>query len=224
MQIICLLLNNKHVKRGVRKIMNKYVLYFGSKSKSRKMLLEESLIPFVIVDQDADESQCDWNLPLPQLVSSIAEHKMNHVVLPDGVIERDICFVLTADTMSVDTKGIIRGKPTDMNDAIIKIKSAESGAFLCTAFCLDKRVWRNGEWSIQDRIQEVVSAEFTFIIPDYALDLYIKNTPILSVSGGIAVEGFGNQFLKCVNGSYSTIIGLPLYEVRCALEKIGFFS
>jgi predicted house-cleaning NTP pyrophosphatase (Maf/HAM1 superfamily) len=29
--------------------------------------------------------------------------------------------------------------------------------------------------------------------------------------------------LKTVTGSYSTIIGLPLFEVREALEKLGFF-
>jgi septum formation protein len=203
--------------------MSKNVLYFGSKSQSRRMLLEESQIPFVVVSQDADESQCDWGLPLPQLVASIALHKMEHVILPDGTQEGDICYVLTADTMSHDKTGKIHGKPVDRADAIAKIKATAQGSFLCTAFCLDRRVWRNNIWIVDERITDIVSAEFMFIVPDSWIDIYLEKTPFLDVSGGIAVEKYGNQFLKMVQGSYSTIIGLPLFEVREALEKLGFF-
>jgi len=203
--------------------LSKNILYFGSKSQSRRMLLEESKIPFVVVGQDADEAQCDWTLPLPQLVMSIALHKMEHVVLPDGKHEGDECFVLTADTMSHDKMGVIHGKPVDRADAVAKIKAARQGSFLCTAFCLDKKVWRVGAWQVQERIADVVSAEFVYYVADQWIDTYLENTPYLDVSGAIAVELYGNQFLKNVNGSYSTIIGLPLFEVRLALEKLGFF-
>lgn len=198
-------------------------LYFGSKSAPRRMLLEQAQIPFIVVSQDADESQCDWGLPLPQLVASIALYKMQHVILPDGKNEGDICFVLTADTMSHDKTGKIHGKPVDRADAIAKIKATRAGSFLCTAFCLDKKIWKNGTWEIQERITDVVSAEFSFIIPDEWIDIYLEKIPFLDVSGGIAVELYGNQFLKTMSGSYSTIIGLPLFEVREALQKLNFF-
>ena len=124
--------------------MAKNVLYFGSKSQSRRMLLDESQIPFVTVNQDADESRCDWNLPLPQLVLSIALYKMQHVILPAGTSEGQVCFVLTADTMSHDAHGVVHGKPIDRADAIAKIKATAAGSFLCTAFCLDRKVWQSG--------------------------------------------------------------------------------
>ena len=199
------------------------ILHFGSKSQSRRMLLEESQIPFITVNQDADESQCDWSLPLPQLVLSIALYKMQHVILPDGKHEGDVCFVLTADTMSHDNEGVVHGKPVDRADAITKIKATAQGSFLCTAFCLDKKVWVSGAWVIENRVADVVSAEFLFVVPDEWIDIYLEKTPFLDVSGGIAVEKFGNQFLKTVRGSYSTIIGLPLFELRQALERVGFF-
>jgi septum formation protein len=202
----------------------RYTLYFGSKSEPRKMLLEEAQIPFIIVSQNADESQCDWGLPLPQLVLNIALYKMQHVLLPVGNHEGDICFVLTADTMSHDKTGKIHGKPVDRADAITKIRATRDGSFLCTAFCLDRKIWRNGVWEIDERIAEIVSAEFSFIIPDEWMDTYLEKVPFLDVSGGIAVERYGNQFLKVVHGSYSTIIGLPLFELRTALEKLGFYK
>jgi len=202
----------------------KHILYFGSKSQSRRFLLEESRIPFVSVEQDADEAQCDWTLPLPELVLSIALHKMNHVVLPPGQKEGDICFVLTADTMSHDKEGVIHGKPVSRDDAIAKIKAARHGSFLCTGFCIDKKVWDTGAWHTQDRIDNVVSSEFIFDVPDCWIDTYLNTIPFLDVSGGMAVEYYGNQFLKTVAGSYSTIIGLPMFEVRQALERLGFFE
>lgn len=200
-----------------------HILYFGSKSKPRRMLLEEAQIPFIVVDQSADETHCDWGLPLPQLVLSIALYKMQHVLLPDGKHEGDICFALTADTMSHDTTGRIHGKPVDRDDAIAKIKAARDGSFLCTAFCLDRKVWRQGKWEIDERIADVVSSQFVYYVADEWIDYYLEHTPYLDVSGAIAVENFGNQFLKTVNGSYATIIGLPLFEIRQALEKLRFY-
>ena len=201
----------------------KNILYFGSKSQSRRMLLDEAKIPYVVVDQNADETACDWNLSLPQLVLSIAIYKMQHVILPDGKHEGDICYVLTADTMSHDKNGVIHGKPIDKADAIAKIKASAAGSFLCTAFCLDRKVWKQDAWMIEERIADVIAAEFIFLVPENWIDIYLEKTPYLDVSGGMAIEKYGNQFLKTVQGSYSTIIGLPLFEVREALEKLGFF-
>jgi len=199
-------------------------LYFGSKSQSRRMLLEEAHIPFIVVEQNADETACDWTLPLEQLVMSIALHKMEHVMVPSGNKEGELCFVLTADTMSHDKTGTIHGKPISRDDAIAKIKAARDGSFLCTGFCLDKKVWRQGQWHTLERIADVVSAEFVYYIADKWIDYYLDSIPFLNVSGAIAVEKFGAQFLKVMHGSYSTIVGLPMFEVRQGLEKLGFFD
>ncbi|HEB41444.1 MAG TPA: hypothetical protein ENI08_00300 [Candidatus Dependentiae bacterium] len=201
----------------------KNILLLGSKSQSRQLLLREIQIPFELVEQHADETQCDWGLPLSQLVQTIARHKMNHVVLPTGDNDA-ICFVLTADTLSQDKSGVINGKPIDKNDAIIKIKRAREGTYLCTAFCLDKKVWHNGAWQIEERIEEQVHAEYSFIVPDDWIAAYLEKSLGLQASNAIAVEGFGSQFLQTIRGSYTAIVGLPLFQVRKALESIEFFA
>ncbi len=198
-------------------------LLLASKSQSRQFLLKEITIPFTIIAQDADESRCDWGLSLQQLVESIARYKMEHAVVPDGERDGAISFILTADTLSQDADGQIHGKPTDREDAIEKIKKARNGSRLCTSFCLDRRVWRNNAWVVEKRIQKSVHAEYLFIIPDDWIETYLSQSIALSVSNAIAIEGFGAQFLKVVNGSYSTIVGLPLFELRESLEEIGYF-
>ncbi len=201
----------------------KNVLFLGSKSPSRQLLLKEAGIKFVLVDQDADEAACNWALPLVQVVQGIAKHKMSHVVLP-ALKEGSICFVLTADTLCQQADGKIEGKPVDKNDAIKKIKAARIGSTVATAFCLEKKVFQDGSWQTLETICKTVTSDYVFNVPDEFLDIYLKESFGLNTAGAIAVEGFGGQFLQSVSGSYSNIIGLPLFELRKALYQMGFFN
>jgi septum formation protein len=201
-----------------------HTLYLASKSPSRKFLLEQAHIPFQVVPQDADEHACDWSLPLPQLVKSIALYKMEHAMIPAGTHAGEICFVLSADTLSQDEDGTIHGKPVDREDAIAKIKAARKGATLCTAFCVDKKVWRAGKWELLQREERCVSSSYLFNIPDEWIETYLEKSIGLHCSNAIAIEEYGMQFLQSVHGSYSTIVGLPLYELREVLSMMGFFN
>ena len=200
----------------------KNVLCLASQSQSRQLLLKESGIPFILLSQSADEQACDWTLPLDKLVASIARHKMEHAQLPAGK-EGEIIFVLTADTLSQDLDGTINGKPENRADAIDKIKRARNGSRLSTGFCLDKKVFKQGAWQLERRIEKVVSAEYTFAIPDEWIEPYLANTMALSCANAIAIEQYGTQFLKELRGSYSAIVGLPMFELRQSLEQLGFF-
>ena len=41
-------------------------------------------------------------------------------------------------------------------------------------------------------------------------------------AGGYAVQGLAGAFVISLQGSYSAVVGLPLYETRCLLEGLGF--
>lgn len=202
-----------------------HILYLGSTSASRKQLLEEARIPFELVLQSADEAKCDWNLHWQKVIENIALYKMEHVILPEEAKQKKHVFVLTADTMGVDSDGVVHGKPFDKNDAIAKIKALRRGGKVGTAFCLDRKRFKDGIWVIEERIMEFVSADYEFDMPDAWIEKYFVAVPnYMKVSGAITIEGYGAQFLKSLNGSYTTVLGLPLFEVRQALERIGFFS
>lgn len=202
----------------------KNILFLASSSQSRQQLLKESLIPFTIIKQTADEELCDHSLPLDQLVMCVAKLKMQHVIMPQGNKEGEIAFILTADTLSQDATGTINKKPTNRVDAWLKIRAARAGARLSTAFCLEKRMWNDGQWHTINKIESVVSAEYRYNVSDQEIDYYLDHSLGMKASGAIAVEGFGLQFLEYVKGSYSTIIGLPLYELREALHQLDFFE
>lgn len=199
------------------------VLLLASQSKSRMRLLQEACIPFVTIEQQADESACDWNLSVEHVVTNIARHKMEQAIVPIGK-EGQICFVLTADTLSTDSTGAIHGKPTSLEDAMDKIKRTRQGINTCTsAFCLEKKVFQNNLWHTQKRIEQYAQVRYQFMIPDNWIPKYLQQVDVLTMAGGVGIELYGNQFLKEVQGSYSAIVGLPLFELRQALEEIGFF-
>ncbi|HLB43292.1 hypothetical protein A3F06_04100 [candidate division TM6 bacterium RIFCSPHIGHO2_12_FULL_36_22] len=204
-------------------------LYLGTQSHSRQQLLKEAGISFELVKQDANEQDCDWGMPLQKLLESIALHKMNHVVLPKGK-QGDICWVLTADTMGVDMGGNICGKPANRELAKENLRKYKEGARTGTAVCIDRRKFVDGKWELQDRETTYAEAKYVFDVPDNYLDQYLDDLPkfigveCTQVSGGVAIEGYGNRFLKSIDGSYTAVVGLPLYEVQQALVKLGFFE
>ncbi len=202
----------------------KNVLYLGSDSGSRKMLLTMSKIPFKVIGHNADEDQVDKTLSLEEQVKAIAQLKMDHVSLENGTYEGEIRFVLTADTMGCDGQERVHGKPKDKEDAYQKIRALSGTYRTATGFCIEKRIWQHGIWKTLLKKCQVVSSLYTFRIPESRIEDYFENSPGLTVSGAIAVEEYGLQFLEKVEGSYSNIVGLPLYEVRTTLEEFGFFQ
>lgn len=197
-------------------------LYLGSTSASRRMLLTQAHIPFTVIEQSADESKCDWKLSLQQVVENIARYKMEHLLLP-AAEKNAICYVLTADTLTENSQGKLEGKPIDRADAIQKIRSARDGVRTATAFCLDKRLYDGHQWQLEERMVQCVEARYNFIVPDHYIDFYLDNVGMYG-SCAIAIEGIGAQFLQSLNGSYTAVVGLPMYELRQALEKMNFFN
>lgn len=198
-------------------------LYLASQSSSRNMLLQSSQIPFSLLTQDAEESQCSLSQPLEQLVRQLALLKMKHVKLPIAE-EGSVAFFLTADTMTRDSFGQLLGKPVDREDAIRMLKSCRKGAVIGTAFCLERKIFQRDIWITQKTVVGYDQASCVVNIPDAFLDFYLDRVSFMHVSGGIAIEGFGDQFVSEVKGSYSAILGLPMYKIRQALYDLGFYD
>ena len=105
------------------------------------------------------------------------------------------------------------------------------GAQTATAFCLDKKKWdsNNNNWQTEIRILQYVKSKYIFDVPDNWIERYFElsiaaGINYMNVSGAVAIEEFGAQFLKSIEGSYTAVVGLPMYELRESLSEIGFFK
>lgn len=203
-------------------------IYLASKSQSRQALLKTSNIPFVVIAQDADEGKCISGGSLQETVEAITLEKMKCAILPNGKQIGGVAFVLTSDTMGVDQSGEICGKPKDHADAVRMLVSYRNGAQTGTAFCLDRRIWSGDEWQVEKRVVCYASATYVFNVPDSMMELYFKNAlkdfgiTYMDVSGAVAVEDYGMQFITNFKGSFTAVMGLPLYELRIELLKMRF--
>jgi septum formation protein len=53
---------------------------------------------------------------------------------------------------------------------------------------------------------------------------YIESDEGLGKAGGYGIQGMADSFVISINGSYSNIVGLSLYDIRAMLYGVGFFN
>ncbi len=59
-------------------------------------------------------------------------------------------------------------------------------------------------------------------LTDQEIEGYLACGEWRGKAGGYAIQGRAGGFVIAVQGSYSAIIGLPLYETRMLLEGLGY--
>ena len=121
--------------------------------------------------------------------------------------------VLAADTI-VTIDGCILGKPRDNAHAeeMLKILSGRSHQVLTTIGV-----------GIRDTIQMRLSVSTVRFreISEREIRHYLANNNVLDKAGAYAIQGVAAAFIVEISGSYSGIMGLPLYETAQLLEEAG---
>jgi septum formation protein len=56
------------------------------------------------------------------------------------------------------------------------------------------------------------------------VDAYVASGEGIGKAGGYAVQGRAEAFVRWINGSYSNVVGLPLYETLSLLQGSGWVS
>lgn len=206
--------------------MPKDILYLGSQSRARQRLLELAQIEYQLLTHGSDEQLTDTLQTFPEKVLAIAQHKMRTLVLPPkSMVATDYLFALTADTLLQNTQNHhILGKPTNKEHAIQMLTlERQSPMEVVTGCCLEKFYYQQETWEPIDAEHWTTSALIEFSVDEDSIDRYLNTFPFfLQCSGAGVVEGHGLSYLKSIQGSYTAVIGLPLYELRQALKKLGF--
>jgi septum formation protein len=195
-------------------------IYLASKSPRRAELLRQLGVEFTelrlreapgrerdVVEGPRDgETARDYVTRIARTKALVAWHRMGQRSLPP-------LPVLAADT-EVVLDGAIFGKPVDAGDAS-RMLSALSGRTheVVTAIYL--------KW---DRVIEgTVSTSKVSFRPLAAgeIDRYCASGEPLDKAGAYAIQGRGAAFVAHLEGSYSGVMGLPLFETTEVLARIG---
>ncbi|ACV26056.1 Maf family protein [Kangiella koreensis] len=184
-------------------------IYLASASPRRKELLTQLGVSFIQVANDFDETP---------LVNESAEDYVTRLAIGKARSAQPFCDpdnplpILGADTIVV-LNGQFLGKPADLDEAKSMLKQLSgrthqvySGVSLCYQ---DKTIW------------QVSKSDVTFSqLTEQTVDAYCATKEPLGKAGSYAIQGIAGSLVNGINGSYSGIVGLPLYETRILLEQM----
>lgn len=196
-------------------------LYLASKSPRRKDILEQlGFHPIVLANNDhtlrnfqGDEVQLPNETP-QDYVERIAREK---AVIALGKIQAQalpLLPVLSADT-TVIADGLILGKPDDETQAQdflrrLSGKEHEVRTAVCVGTDVDNLLMRVSISTV--RFKALTETE---------IRSYVRMAEPYDKAGGYGIQGLAGAFISEIHGSYSGIMGLPVFETCELLKSFG---
>jgi septum formation protein len=183
-------------------------LVLASASPRRRDLLAQiGLAPDRIIAPDIDETP--HRAELPRLYAQrIARAKCEAITDPD-------CFVLAADTVVAVGRRILpkAETPQQAQDCLELISGRRHHVLTCV-------VIRAPSGQTRERVCDstVIFARLT--PPQIAA--YLATGEWLGKAGGYAIQGHAAAHIRAIGGSYSGVVGLPLFETAQLLRGLGF--
>ncbi len=183
-------------------------LILASASMQRRQLLRQIGIEADVIPVDIDETPLADEAGLA-LVSRLAREKASAALsrLAPGQ------WVMGADTI-IMLKERIYGKPVDASHAHDMLMSLSGQTHrVVSAVCLRNRL-QTFETQVTSHVQ------FCQFSEAQATRYWHSGEPE-GKAGAYGIQGKGAVFVERLEGSYSNVVGLPLYETAVLLEQAG---
>lgn len=182
----------------------------ASASPRRRELLQQIQVSYALLPVDIDESPLPGEAP-EQLVQRLAQQKA-----AAGFALQPRRPALGSDTIVVVDKQIL-GKPADRQHAIEmlgKLSGRSHQVMTAVAVCSEDK---------QSCVLNTSEVQFCELSAEQ-IEAYWQTGEPLGKAGGYAIQGLAAQFIVTISGSYSGIMGLPLYETAELLKQHGVYT
>lgn len=190
--------------------MSNQQIILASASPRRQELLTQIGVNYRVASQDIDETPRAGEAP-HDYVQRMANDKAGSAIR--GLGEDGQCVVLGADTIVVCDEQIL-GKPRDKADAVemlLKLSAREHHVLSAVTVGTQTERYR----AVSDS-----SVQFRVISPEEA-ECYWRTGEPAGKAGAYAIQGRAAEFVKHLAGSYSGVMGLPLFETAQLLSRFG---
>lgn len=186
------------------------MLYLASKSPRRAELLARLGVDFGVLDLDIPEHR-QPNEPAEEYVRRVAREKAGAGLLM--VVSVPHALVLGADT-EVILDDQVFGKPRDAADAAAMLRRLSGRTHRAvTAVSL---VGASRE------AQAVSVSEVSFAeLGEEEIAAYVGSGQAEGKAGAYGIQGAAERFVRHLSGSYSGVMGLPLFETSRLLKSFG---
>lgn len=199
-------------------------IYLASQSPRRQELLKQIGVRFEMLLPSADEDSEGIETPLPQekaraYVERVTLAKSAAALSRWQKSNLPWAPILCADTtVSIPNSpdGEILGKPSDAADAarILNMLSGKVHEVL-TAVAITIDPTQRPTALVQ--VSQVQFANLS----QAQINAYIASGEPFGKAGAYGIQGLGGAFIPSIQGSYSGIMGLPIYETQQLLEIAG---
>ena len=186
------------------------MLHLASQSPRRRELLSRLGVPFGVLDLEIPEQRAPGE-PAEEYVRRVAREKAGAGLLEVMTVPGAV--VLGGDTEVVLDDEVF-GKPRDEADAAAMLRRLSGRTHhVISAVSLV---------SADREAQAVSTSEVTFAeLDDTAIERYVASGEAMGRAGAYAIQGTAQTFISHLSGSYSGVMGLPLYETACLLQEFG---
>jgi septum formation protein len=194
--------------------MRKPFIYLASGSPRRRELLAQLGVSFELLITDIDESLRP-DEAADAYVRRMATEKARAAL---GQMPARRAPVLGADTTVVVDRHIL-GKPADREAAATMLRRLSGGDHeVLTAVAIV-----DGEGAEKCDTVAVSRTIVTFrALTDAEIDGYWATGEPRDKAGGYGIQGLGAIFIEAIQGSYSGVMGLPLFETAHLLNGFGY--
>ena len=186
-------------------------LYLASKSPRRRELLEQIGVRFAVVSADADETLLIAEAP-EDYVCRVALDKARAVI--EGSLPDPSRPVLAADT-AVVLDDRVMGKPATRTEALAMLQMLSGRTHRVLSGIALIIADGSASFALSDSL-----VRFRVIDSDDAAAYWDTGEPA-DKAGGYGIQGLGALFVADLQGSYSGVMGLPLFETARLLERAG---
>jgi septum formation protein len=194
-------------------------IYLASQSPRRRELLKQIGVVFDVLPLRAVAGRMDvMEVPQPGEDAADFARRMASEKASCGWravdLRRLLRFpVLGADTV-VEIDGEILGKPNGR---------VEAQAMLARLAGREHRVHTAVAVQHEDRLEMRLSSSRVRLAPlqAAAITRYLESGEYLGKAGAYAIQGRAGAFVEHIEGSYSGIMGLPLYDTTLLLRAFG---
>lgn len=195
----------------------KNFVYLASQSPRRRQLLEQIGIQYELLlaspeeDSEALETVMSGELPLTY-VKRVTQLKLDAAVIRMKQRGLPNAPILCADT-TVALGRYILGKPEDAKDALrmLKMLSGQTHRVLTAV-----AVASNRKRAICVSISQVTFAPMKLS----EMKSYVASGEPMGKAGAYGIQGLAASYISEIKGSYSSIMGLPLFETAQLLKQI----
>jgi septum formation protein len=183
------------------------MLHLASQSPRRRQLLEQLGIEFAVLHVDVPEQRAPGESP-QDYVSRVARDKARAGLA--SLTNVQDALVLGADTEVVLDDEVF-GKPRDAEDAAAMLRrlSGRTHAVISSVCVVSAR---------QEQSETCISHVRFSTLDEPTIEAYVATGEPFGKAGAYAIQGRGALLIEHLEGSYSGVMGLPVFETARLLR------